>query len=293
MRDIKNENYILLSSLFDYLKQRPDDIYKALVDNVKASGVSEEYAYATLLNSFLGLDDEFINRYLVSMIVKDTTDKYLNNPFYQKMTIQPVDEGNLAIDYSYIEEYELFMQDEVDEYLDGRLFAQVGYFDDFLKCLTIYEKEIVLAKFSPLIVNASISPLDEVSGKVACLGLEIGYFVYMAHLKDDVKSIVVYEQNKELINLFKKHILPKFDYPEKIKILNKDPLDILRAQSNKLNVDYIYVNMWNNIEDGVKEYPKYKKLEVTKSKTKYLYYLEQSINLYPKEENNANNWFLT
>lgn len=286
---INSDNLYLLNSLLDYLKTRPDDIYEELLNKVKKSGVSEDYAYASLLNSFLGLDDEFIDRYLVFMLKKEKMDLYLNNPFYQVMQFEQLSINNLKLDYKYIEAYELFMQDEIDEYFDGRLFAQIGYSIDYLKCLTLFEKNKIIDSFSPLLVNASIIPLEKVSGKVAIFGLGIGYFAYMAHLKEDVSSIIIYESNKDLISLFKKHMLDKFVNKDKIKIVNEDAYSFLKKKNNKLNANYVYINVWKNLEDGIKEYSRFKTLEELWPKVKFLYYLEQSINLYPKEENNENN----
>ena len=289
MQNINNDNLKVLTHLLDYLKTRPDDIYEELVNNVKQSGVNEEHAYALLLNSFLGLDDEYVKKYISFMVRKEKMDKYLNNPFYQKMDLEKQAYNNLEIDYSYIESYELYMLDEIDKYFDGRLFAQVGFSEDFLKCLTIYDKGKVLDRFSPLLVNASIIPLEKAKGKVAIFGLGIGYFAYMAHLKEKVKQITIYESNGDLIDLFKKYFLGKFDHKEKIKIVKKDPLSVLKNMNSEINANFIYINLWNNLEDGLKEYPRYQQLERIRIDAKTMYYLEESIKVFPKEENDANN----
>ena len=289
MQNINNDNLKVLTHLLDYLKTRPDDIYEELVNNVKQSGVNEEHAYALLLNSFLGLDDEYVKKYISFMVRKEKMDKYLNNPFYQKMDLEKQAYNNLEIDYSYIESYELYMLDEIDKYFDGRLFAQVGFSEDFLKCLTIYDRGKVLDRFSPLLVNASIIPLEKAKGKVAIFGLGIGYFAYMAHLKEKVKQITIYESNGDLIDLFKKYFLSKFDHKEKIKIVKKDPLSVLKNMNSEINANFIYINLWNNLEDGLKEYPRYQQLERIRIDAKTMYYLEESIKVFPKEENDANN----
>ena len=126
--------------------------------------------------------------------------------------------------------------------------------------------------------------VEEVKGKVCVLGLGVGYFSYMAHLKDNVKSITIYEQNQELIDLFDKYILPKFDHKEKIKIIKMAPMSYLKAKDDKNKYDYIYNNVWDSLDEAVKLYPQYRKLEKNHPNSKYLYFLENSINSYPKGE---------
>ena len=289
MSNIQNNNLILINALNEYLRVMPDQIDPKTLEEVKASGVRELYAYASLLNSYMGLDEMFIDRYLLNMLIKDDVDKYLNNPFYLKMdNLEQAASGKLKLDYSFIEQYELFAQDEIDTAIDGRIYPQIAYFDDFLKCVTIYDHEKILSRFNPLAVNACIIPLDEVKGKVACFGLGNGYFAYMAHLKDNVSALTIYEANNDLIELFKKGMLPKFDYPEKIKIVKADPFMFLKNKTNKLSVDYAFINCWSDYKTGAKDYHRFKKLEANRPKVKYMYYLENSILAYPKEEDNEN-----
>ena len=205
------------------------------------------------------------------------------------MNIEKQTIGRFDIDYSFIEKYELFAMDEIDQYLDGRIYPQIGYFDDYLKCLTIYERDKVLYRFNPLVVNACIIPLSQINGKVACFGLGNGYFAYMAHLKDEVSEVTIYELDDDLIEVFNKCMLPRFDHPDKVKIVKADPYLFLKNKTNKLQASYAFVNSWIDLRSGVKDYSKFKKLETIRPKIKYLYYLEQSILAFPKEVSDANN----
>lgn len=286
--NINNDNLILINALIDYLKTMPDQIDSKTLENVKASGVSELYAYASLLNSYMGLDESYIDRYLLNMIRKEDISKYTNDPFYQAMNLDKQKIGNLEIDYSYIEAYELYALDEIDKYLDGRIYPQVGYSEDFLKCLTIIDGSKTLYSFNPLCINANIIPLEQIKGKVAIFGAGNGYFAFMANAKEDVESIIIYESNEDLIKLFTKCMLPKFKYPEKVKVIKADPYLFLKNKTSKLTANYAYINCWEDIKSAVKDYPKYKKLESIRPKIKYLYYLEESIYNYPSEASDEN-----
>lgn len=285
MDNVNKNNKELLLKLREYLENDPCMITQDLINDVKKSGVSTEYAYATLLSSFLELDDNFLDQYILAMLRKEDPNTYINNLFYQKMDYKAkLKEGKLELDYTYIEPYQLFMQDEVDKFIDGKLLPQIGFFDDDLKCLSIIRDDETLYSYNPLLVNASIVPLDEAKGKICCMGLGIGYFPYMAHLKEDVKSIVIYEKNKDLIKLFNNHLFKRFKYKDKIKVVEGDPLIILKSKSTKLNADYVYINCWNDLGEALKLYPKFKALEKNFPRNKFHYYLEQSIKLYPKDE---------
>lgn len=278
-------NLELLKRLRIFFNDNPRQVTLDMIKDVERMGVGEDYAYASLLCNFLDLDDSFIDRYLVMMLKKEKVDKYINNPFYQKMNIAPTRVGRYDIDYHYIEDYELFKHDEIYEYFDGRLLPQIGYFDEALKCLSITTGERVVYQYNPYLVNALTLPIEEAKGSVYCFGLGIGYFAYMAHLKEDVKKVTIFEENKDLISLFNELILDKFDYKEKIKVVHASPLPYLKNKNNKISANYVFINCWKDLETGVREYPKYKKACDARSKMNVDYFLKTSIELYPKEEN--------
>ena len=111
--------------------------------------------------------------------------------------------------------------------------------------------------------------LKEVNGNVLVLGLGLGYYPYIASLKDDVKTIDIVEVNKDIISIFCENILPQFSQKKKVNIINKDALKFLIE--NDLNkYDYIFIDLWHTVEDGLELYIKIKKnLKDVKDKTNY------------------------
>lgn len=67
--------------------------------------------------------------------------------------------------------------------------------------------------------------IEKCTGNVLVYGLEVGYVPCMLSLKDDVTSVTVVSPDKKLIKLFNKFILPRFEHPEKIKIIKSDYLE--------------------------------------------------------------------
>ena len=88
------------------------------------------------------------------------------------------------------------------------------------------------------------------TGKVLTFGLGIGYFSYMALLNPQVKQLTVIEKAPEVISLFNKYLLPQFPKSKKIEIIQGDAFDYFKEDYLKA-FDYIYVDIWQNNQDGL------------------------------------------
>jgi hypothetical protein len=120
-------------------------------------------------------------------------------------------------------------------------------------------------------------PIERAHGRVITFGLGLGYFTYMASLKKEVESVTVIERSEDVISLFKTHILPHFDNPEKINIVCADAFEYAKEQMPRENFDYAFVDLWRDTSDGVDMYIKMKKLEALSPKTHFEYWIEKSI----------------
>ena len=117
--------------------------------------------------------------------------------------------------------------------------------------------------------------LKEVKGNVLVLGLGIGYYPYIASLKNEVKSIDVVELDRKIINIFKNNLLNQFEHQEKIHLINEEATKYLK-ENNLLKYDYIFVDLWHTPEDGLALYLKISKI-LTSFKGKVSYWIEESI----------------
>lgn len=88
--------------------------------------------------------------------------------------------------------------------------------------------------------------IDTASGKVLQLGLKIGYFTYLAGIKEDVTQITVIEPNQDLIDYFNQYILPQFDpaTKNKITVIKCDPIEYIKYLPDG-GYDYCFVNLWS------------------------------------------------
>lgn len=128
--------------------------------------------------------------------------------------------------------------------------------------------------FPPCEMLATQNHIDTAKGKVLTLGLKIGYFVYLAGLKDDVSEITVVEEDEQIIGFFNENILPQFDEKtrNKIKVLKYNPIEYLKFLPDG-EFDLCFVNLWAKHTD-TKHYCQLMKIHNKFKKMKMDYYKE-------------------
>lgn len=203
-------------------------------------------------------------------------DDYTNNPYFKNIRPKRKRIGDVEIGYQSYKRGEQFLYDEIEVSDDG-LFKEhnkIGYFDKEFEYLAIKKNGYTWMSVIPHEINTMRKAIEESNGNVVALGLGLGYFAYMASLKDDVHEVTILEKDKEVISLFKKEMLPFFEHKEKIKIIEGDALDELKKSKN---VDYVFADLWHGAEDGLPLYSKITKIAKGTDKTTFSYWIEESI----------------
>ena len=90
--------------------------------------------------------------------------------------------------------------------------------------------------------------ISNARGKVLTLGCGMGYFAYMASLKDEVESVTIVEIEQDIIDLFEKYILPQFEHKDKITIIKADAVEYMKNLADG-EFDYCFADIWIGIED--------------------------------------------
>ena len=119
--------------------------------------------------------------------------------------------------------------------------------------------------------------LEKMAGRVAVFGLGMGYFAYMASLKDEVSHITIIERDQSVIDLFVDNILPQFKNAHKISIIKADAFDFAENQMKGHSYDCAFVDLWHDVSDGVELYIKMKHLEAKNPQVPFNYWIEDSI----------------
>ncbi len=208
--------------------------------------------------------------------LKELNDKDLkNNPYFKNINIKPVKIGNYYLGYDTYYPYQGFAYDDLS-YLEYYLeISKVGYYSKEVKYPVLKHNKDVWMSITPNEIATMQNSIDEANGKVLVVGLGLGYYPYMISLKNDVKEIIIVEKDKDVIEIFKKNILPQFSHKEKITIVNDDAYKFI--ENNKTKFDYAFIDIWHNPNDGLPLYIKFKQIEHNLGSIKVSYWIESSI----------------
>jgi spermidine synthase len=128
--------------------------------------------------------------------------------------------------------------------------------------------------------NTTKYAIDRSKGKVLTYGLGLGYFTYMASLKDDVESVCVVERSPDVIELFKQFILPQFKYPEKVNIVECDAFEFAEKHMKDGCYNTVFTDIWHDPSDGCELYLRMKKYEYLLPDAEFIYWVENTLKLY-------------
>lgn len=280
---IHDKNEKLLQALSLFINNCPDGITGEMVDALcKDCSFTQEQAFRVLLAGALDLydDHEMMQSYLFNTVKKLSAEEYLSDPYYKNIKLEFSSCGEWTVEKKSYRPYELFVFNDLKKMSDGRIIPQVGFFDkEFtFPCILQNGREWML--ITPNEIETMKKPIKEAHGRVLTYGLGLGYFAYMASLKESVDSITVIERDKNVISLFEREILPQFEKKEKINLVEFDALFFAAEQKSKKEsyFDFVFADIWHDPSDGCDIYRLLKSLE--RSDCTYSYWIEDTIRCY-------------
>lgn len=279
----RNNDYAWM--LCDYLDKTPNAINKELMQESNPDNFfPEEVIFTALLAGFCGLDpesnpDDLIlqNEYFRQSVVKLDAQKYAEDPYYKNIKIPNVKFANWELKYEHYKAYEAFVCDEMILEPDFKEIQRIGFFDQDFSYPAVMENGHEWMAIKPNETETIRFAVEEAFGKVITFGLGMGYYPYLVHTKSNVESITIVERSQDVINLFKTYILPQFDKPEKVRIICADAFEYAEKQMPAENFDYAFADTWRDVSDGLAMYLRMKKLECLNPKTKFTYWVEESL----------------
>ncbi len=276
----KNDLFLQICSA--YLNECERLVTRELIDEITSGEKRlEEHAFASFLSSaFIEDDDlqrEMHTEYFAPSIKRLDAKEYERNSYYKNIPISNKKIGNWTLSYQKYEPYEGFVRDDFTISDNFKEVCNIGFFDREFSYPTVFENGVEWMAIKPNEIETMKVPIERAHGRVITFGLGLGYFTYMASLKSEVDSVTVIEKSKDVIELFKTHILPHFPNPEKIKIVEADAFVYAKEQMPRQELDYAFVDLWRDTSDGMEMYIKMKKLEVLSPKTHFEYWIEKSI----------------
>ena len=289
--ETKNDNIFvnsLYNTYFDYL---------TYLDNDEISSFNE--SKDIFLNSLeLDLNDEYtltkLNHYEVSNIKELDIKDYINDRYY--LDIKPkevkikMNDNSYHLYYKYYKPFNYFLYDEIKvKDKDYKEINSLGYFNTPFKYLVLDKNDETWMSIIPHEINTMKEDISKIKGNIVVYGLGLGYFIYLASLKEDVNKIIVIEKDIEIINIFNKYLLPLFNNKskDKIIILNDDAFSFNETKlvnnkyiANNILINYCYIDIYHNPLDALSSYIRFIKKESKNSNITYLYWIEDSIICY-------------
>lgn len=218
-----------------------------------------------------------VDDYIHKELKEDNLNFYLNNEYYKEVKPNPIKKSNYELTYLKFEPFQLFPKDEINLETNFKEITPLGYFTSQFSYLALLQNDVVWMSITPNEINTMKPFIEEMKGVITVFGLGLGYIPFMLSLKSDVKKIIIIENNKDIINIFKDNILKYFSFEQKEKIEIKYIDAFVFLKENTKHFDYMFFDLWHNPNDGISSYIKILKYEEKYKTTTFRYWLEPSL----------------
>ena len=295
-KEIRRENAHLLRQLSLYLNLMPDAIDGKMVDEISGSGDKSmrEYAYAALLATYCGYDfndnpkhKKIFKERFTRMIFMQDENEFLRDPYYKNIKFPNVTNESWEFKTMSFKPYEAFLANESVLDSEGKLLPKIGFFEKEFFYPAVLQDSREWMTVTPHEIRTTMPAVNASRGNVVTYGLGLGYFPYMASLKENVKSVTIVEKDERVINLFQKYLLPQYPFKDKIKIICDDAFMFAKQQTSKTFYDFIFADTWHDPSDGVEMYQKFKECEKYSPESKYMYWIEYTLKYYMSLDKNS------
>ncbi len=282
---IDRDNSRVLTLLSEYLCFTPTAIAPQDAASLAAEcRLSLNEAYMALLASHIGLDtslpeDARIYRaYLPQMLRQLDPAPYRNDPYLRAIRTAGGRTGRIDLVTETVQPMELFVADDFRVDGQGRIFPQLGWFSEAFSFPAIREDGRVWMTVTPNEVNTIQPAVAQSRGKVLTYGLGLGYYAFHCLLKEDVSSVTVVEKNAQVIDVFRRLILPHFPRQQDLRIIEADAFDHAAHALPLEHCDTVFTDLWHDVADGLPMYRQMKALECPGPR--FLYWIEPTLRCY-------------
>ncbi len=172
--------------------------------------------------------------------------------------------------------YNSMMLQQLDEVVieDDNEKYSYGIFKNDMEIIQLEDNGRVWMSLLPNEIITMKHDSENMKGKILCAGLGLGYFPLLLASNVEVKKVTVIELDKRVIKIFNECIAPKFEWSNKIEIIQGDAKAFINKNSEK-EYDYIYIDIWHDETDGIENYLYFKSRE--ENHQKYKYWIEKSL----------------
>ena len=121
-------------------------------------------------------------------------------PYDKNYLIDKINEYNNLISPAKIGSFEIKNINEKKDFINGYMYSKKENID--LSIIELHGPNNIWMKISPLELESSYMFIKYATGRVGVVGLGLGYVVQELAKKDDISEIIVYEKEKEIIDLY-------------------------------------------------------------------------------------------
>ncbi len=278
--EVFSDNFRLTRLYANYLEHYPEIINGEMVEALTDSGLTKEEALVALLSEIFGLDFDraedrrIIMNYLTPSVRVMDTKKYIDNPYYKRVKISNVKDGEWELRHESYKPYRGVIVGDVVELSDMKEYPPLGFFTEEFHFPAVLEGGNEWMTLTPVDLDTCEEAIDAAYGKVVTFGLGLGYYAFMVSEKPEVESITVVEKSTDVIRLFERYILPYFRCKDKVKIVCCDAFEYAENVMPDEGFDLAFVDTWRDAGDGAPMYRRMKALEHLSNGTKFLYWIE-------------------
>ncbi|WP_303789549.1 hypothetical protein [Ruminococcus flavefaciens] len=237
-------------------------------------------AIETLIRITIPVDTKILDFYMNCLAPESMVfdaEEFNNNPYIKNIDFHNKKQGNYELCYQNYQPYEFSIYD-IPKHIDKIHIdiPRIGCFKEEFEYPGIrqIDNERTWMSVTPNEVYTVQPAIDNAKGKVLTLGCGMGYFAYMASLKEEVESITIIELEQDVIDLFENSILPQFENKDKIKVIKADAIDFMK-DINDGEYDYCFADIWIGI-DHIEPYFAVKEVCRHLRKTKVDYWMEDA-----------------
>ena len=303
----RENNFRLLRLFSLYVNERADFITPEMVDEVARLGeLTNEEAFLLLFAESCGVhptdgaeDSAFFREYLAPAVRRLDPDDFSSDPYYRHIQFPDVQDGHWELRHDAFKPWQAFIWDDTFPNAELRELPPLGYFERSFPYPVILENGQEWMLVTPNEVQTTKPAVRAARGNVITFGLGLGYFPYLASLKEDVRRVTIIEKDPAAIRLFREYILPQFEHPEKIELINADAFEFIDYGMRKKSWDFAYADIWHDAGDGVPLYLRFNKYEQDFPETEFQYWIEDTMLSYlrwydfdhmPNEVSNPYTW---
>lgn len=222
-----------------------------------SKNILKKIEYQKTTDELVSVLENVYKSFDLNLKVRHDVSSFYDIPYNQKIKLNQIKKfKNIKLEKNILKKDTLIMLDypKMDCVLNH--YVHYGSYNNDVVSFKLTEGGNVYMSPTEMEYNTMKKYIDRAWGNVLTFGLGIGFYQYMALLKDDVKSVTVVEKNPSTIKLFKEYILPQFDIAKKIEIIQGDAFDYATEEFiNKF--DYTFIDIHFNNNDGADFYEKF------------------------------------